>query len=380
MTAEDLPLHGLTVLDLSQGIAGPHCGLLLRQQGARVVKVEPPQGDWSRQMGRARAGHTAISIAYNLGKESVVLDTRTEAGRAVLRALAAQADVVVQNYRPGVVERMGVGYAELVAQRPGLVYVSISGHGATGPDAQLPALDTTMQAATGLMHLNRDAQGTPRRIGLFLVDIATGLQAAQNAMAALVRAARTGKGRHVQVSMLETAAALQSYVVLDAAMFPQAEAAAFNVPTGLFRASDGHLYVSMLDDAMFRRLAEALDRHDWLADPGLATSAGRIPRAAELNGALAAQIATQTVADWEALLRRHDVLHARAAPPQDLPQSAQARHAGVFAPLEVPGLGRLDWPNMPGQAGRAPQGEAPLLGQHTQAVLAEFGIAVVPPG
>jgi crotonobetainyl-CoA:carnitine CoA-transferase CaiB-like acyl-CoA transferase len=231
-----------------------------------------------------------------------------------------------------------------------------------------------MQAASGLMHLNRDATGEPRRIGLFLVDIATGLQAAQNAMAALVRAARTGQGRHVQVSMLETAAALQSYQVLDAAMFPEVEAAAFNVPTGLFRASDGHLYVSMLDDAMFRRLAQALERQDWLGDPTLATSAGRIPRAAELNGALASQIATQTVADWEALLRRHDVLHARAARPQDLPLSPQARHAGVFAALDVPGLGALDWPNMPGQAGRAASGEAPLLGQHTQAVLAEFGI------
>src|SRR5690606_2225768 len=122
-------LHGLTVLDLSQGIAGPYCGMVLRQQGARVIKIEPPGGDWARQMGRVREGHTAISIAYNTGKESVVLDARQPQGRAALRKLAECADIVIQNFRPGVAERMGVGYAELAQVNPKLVYVSISGYG-----------------------------------------------------------------------------------------------------------------------------------------------------------------------------------------------------------------------------------------------------------
>lgn len=373
--SDDLPLEGLTVLDLSQGIAGPHCGLLLRQHGARVIKVEPPTGDWSRQMGRSRAGHTAISIAYNLGKESVAIDSRTPEGRQALRQLALQADVVLQNYRPGVVERMGVAYADLAAAKPSLVYISVSGYGASGPDAALPALDTTMQAATGLMHLNRGADGAPRRIPLFLVDIATGLQAAQNAMAALVRAARTGRGRHVQVSMLETCAALQSYLLLDDAMFPNTQAAAFNVPTGLFHAADGYLYVSMLDDAMFLRLAKALDFADWQQDTQLHRSAGRIARAAEMNNRVGALLATQTVAHWETLLRTHDVLCAPAAPASALHANAQAQHAGVFATLQQDGLGALPWPNVPGLADRRPQGQAPRLGQHTQAVAAEFGLA-----
>lgn len=370
--SDDLPLQGLTVLDLSQGIAGPHCGLLLRQHGARVIKVEPPTGDWSRQMGRSRGGHTAISIAYNLGKESVVIDSRTAGGRQALRQLAAQADVVVQNYRPGVVERMGVAYADLAAAKPSLVYVSVSGYGLTGPEAALPALDTTMQAATGLMHLNRGPDGAPRRIPLFLVDITTGLQAAQNAMAALVRAARTGRGRHVQVSMLETCTALQSYLLLDEAMFPDAQAAAFNVPTGLFPAADGYLYVSMLDDAMFLRLAKALDFVDWQQDAQLHHSAGRIARAADMNKRVGALVATQTVAHWETLLRAHDVLCARAVPACALHANAQAQHAGVFSTLREEGLGELPWPNVPGLAGRTPQGRAPCLGQHTQAVAAEF--------
>src|SRR5690606_1821541 len=141
---------------------GPYCGLILRQQGARVIKVEPPAGDWGRNMGRQRGGHTAISIAFNAGKESVVLDAREPRQRAALRQLAAQADVVVQNFRPGVAARMGIGYEELARLRPRLVYASISGYGADGPQSTRPALDTTMQAESGLMHTNRDGAGQAR--------------------------------------------------------------------------------------------------------------------------------------------------------------------------------------------------------------------------
>ncbi|WP_432260078.1 CaiB/BaiF CoA transferase family protein [Cupriavidus sp. TMH.W2] len=374
--SDDAMFDGLTVLDLSQGIAGPYCGLILRQQGARVIKAEPPAGDWARQMGRARAGQTAISIAYNAGKESVVLDARTESGRKAMRALAERADVVIQNFRPGVAERMGLGYQELAARNPALVYVSISGYGRTGPMAAMPAVDTTMQAFSGLMHINRDSAGQPRRIGFFLVDLSTGLYAAQSASAALYKAARSGTGRHVQVSLLEASAALQSYLVLDDAMFPDAELAAANAPTGMFEASDGPLYLSMLNDAMFIRLATLLGFDDWLADAGLRSSAGRLPRAAELSRRVAAALRTHPLAHWEAIFTEHDVLFARIGHPRDLRGSTQCMEAGVFAQVMQAGLGELPWANLPGQASAArPLGVAPLLGEHTDAVLAEFGIA-----
>lgn len=366
-------LDGLTVLDLSQGIAGPYCAYLLRQQGARVIKVEPPSGDWGRQMGRVRDGQSAISIAYNVGKESVVLDTRSDEGRRGLQAIARGADLVVQNFRPGVVDRMGVGYEALARHNPALVYVSISGFGASGPLVRRPALDTTMQALGGLMHTNRDAAGHPRRIGFFLVDLSTGLYAAQNACAALYRSARTGRGRHIELSLLETSAALQSYLVLDEAMFPGDELAAFNAPTGLFPAADGLIYISMLDDAMFLRLARVLGRGDWAADASLHTSAGRLPRAAELNQALAALVATRTVGEWETLLLQADILFGRVQQPRDLRTMPQAQHVGLFGQLEQPGFGGLPVANLPGQAGAAaPQGQAPALGEHTDAVLREF--------
>ncbi|CAG9166969.1 Acetyl-CoA:oxalate CoA-transferase [Cupriavidus pinatubonensis] len=373
---DEAMLAGLTVLDLSQGIAGPYCGLILRQQGARVIKVEPPAGDWGRQMGRVREGQTAIAIAYNAGKESVVLDTRTESGKAALRKLAEQADVVIQNYRPGVAERMGVGYEALSARNPALVYVSITGYGRDGPLAGLPAVDTTIQAFSGLMHVNRDATGQPRRIGFFLVDLSTGLYAAQHASAALFRAARSGKGRHVQMSLLEASAALQSYLLVDDAMFPDAEFAAANAPTGMFQAADGPLYVSMLNDAMFTRLATVFGFDDWLADPDLRTSAGRLPRTAELCQRLGAALAQKPLAYWESIFTEHDVLFARVSRPRELRGSEQCTQAGVFGNVSQAGLGELPWANLPGFAGTVhPHGTAPLLGEHTASVLAEFGVA-----
>ncbi len=369
-------LEGLIVLDLSQGIAGPYCGLLLRQQGARVIKVEPPTGDWSRQMGRARAGHTAISIAYNAGKESVVLDTRTPEGRSALQRLATKADIVIQNFRPGVAERMGAGYEELARANPKLIYVSISGYGPDGPMAQLPALDTTMQAVSGLMYVNRDvATDQPRRIGFFLIDLTTGMYAAQNIGTALYRAALTGQGRHIHVSMLQASAALQSYIVLDDAMFPHAESAVFNAPTGIFETQDGPLYISMLNDAMFQRLASTLGFDDWLADPELRSSAGRMPRAAELNKRLAAKLAENSRDYWERALGENDVLFGRVNHPRDLRTNPQALHSGLFSALPQTGIGELPWPGLPGNGfHQIAPGEAPTLGQHTEAIIKEFNL------
>jgi len=368
-------LSGLTILDMSQGIAGPYCGLLLGQQGARVIKVEPPSGDWSRQMGRATQGHTAISIAYNAGKESVVLDTRTPEGRMALIELAKKSDVIIQNFRPGVAASMGVDYDVLSKLNPKLVYVSITGYGTTGPMAKLPALDTTVQAFAGLMHTNRDAAGNPRRIGFFLVDLTTGIYAAQNAVTALYRRALTGQGRHLHVSMLQTAAALQSYVLLDDAMFPQAESAVFNAPTGIYATADGNIYVSMLNDAMFSRLARSLGFTDWEHDETLQHSAGRIKRAVELNKRVAHALEQNTSAYWSETLTRNDILFGVLNHPRDLLDHPQAKSVGLFQSLTQADVGALPWPVMPGQeASQQAPARSPALGEHTERVLREFGL------
>ncbi len=371
----DAMLDGLTILDMSQGIAGPYCGLLLGQQGARVIKIEPPTGDWSRQMGRAVDGQTAISIAYNAGKESVVLDTRTPQGRKTLIALAEKADIIIQNFRPGVAASMGVEYEVLAKRNPKLVYVSITGYGNEGPLAKLPALDTTMQAFSGLMHTNRDATGNPRRIGFFLVDLTTGIYAAQNTVAALYRSAITGKGRHVHVSMLQTATALQSYVLLDDALFPQAESGVFNAPTGIYPTADGKIYISMLNDAMFGRLSKVLGFTDWEQDESLRNSGARIQRAKELNDRVASAIALQPSAHWSEVLTRNDILFGVLNHPRDLLDHPQATSVGLFQSLQQAGLGQLPWPVMPGQEpDQAAPAQAPRLGEHTDRILKEFNL------
>ncbi len=178
------------------------------------------------------------------------------------------------------------------------------------------------------------------------------------------------------MSLLEASAALQSYLVLDDAMFPDAELAAANAPTGMFQAADGPLYVSMLNDAMFARLATVLGFDDWLADPAAGTSAGRLPRAVELCQRLAASLARRPLSHWESVFTEHDVLFARVSRPREMLASEQCAQAGVFGNVAQAGLGELPWANLPGLAGAAsPNGTAPLLGEHTASVLAEFGIA-----
>ena len=360
----DLPLAGLRVLDLSQGIAGPYCGLVLRQQGAQVIKVEPPTGDWSRLMGRQQEGLSAIFLACNAGKTGLAIDASTPQGKAQLQALAQDADVIVQNYRPGVAERMGMGWAEMSARKPGLVYVSVTGWGASGPMAKVPTVDTTMQAASGIMHANRGADGQPRRVGLFLVDLSTGLYAAQATLAALLRQARTGQGRHVEVSMLHTAAALQSYLVIDAALYPGTESPV-NAPGGVFLTRDGKLLnVSMLNDAMFKRLAQAMGIQAWLDDASLMQTSNRLARAPELVATLAARVTQDDLQAWSDKLAQHDVLFAPVRTPAELPQDPQVQHLKVYAEHLVNGLGPVPLAGLPGGMDVGDLPAAPRLGEH----------------
>lgn len=361
---EDLPLQGLRVLDLSQGIAGPYCGLVLAQQGAQVIKVEPPEGDWSRHMGRQQDGMSAIFLSCNSGKKGLCINARTPEGKQQLLELAAQADVVIQNYRPGVAERMGVGWEALSQRNPGLVYISITGWGNSGPMAKVPTLDTTMQAASGMMHANRSADGQPRRVGLYVIDLTTGLYAAQAGMAALLRQARTGLGRHVHVSMLQAAAALQNYLVVDAVLYPGSESAV-NAPTGIFTtADDKPLYISMLNDAMFERLAQAMGLTDWQQDHSLQTSSGRLPRAQELVAQLQACVGQDSLAHWSEVLAKHDILFAAVRTPVDLLSDLQSQHVQLYAQQMVDGVGTIPLVALPGGSGSAVLAAAPRLGQH----------------
>ena len=200
---------GLRVLDLGQGVAAPYCAMLLAMQGAEVVKLEPLAGDWSRGLGTQYGDHTAMSVHYNRGKRSLALDLKAPAAREIAVRLAARADIVIEGFRPGVAAKLGLGYDELRARNPRLLYVSISGFGQEGPYAALPCTDSVAQAFSGLMSVNLGNDGTPHRVGAIIIDTMTGLYAAQALAVALYTRERRGEGQQIEVSLAQCAAAMQ---------------------------------------------------------------------------------------------------------------------------------------------------------------------------
>ncbi len=373
-SALPLPYAGLRILDISQGIAGPYCAHILWQQGADVLKVEPPAGDWGRFVGVVRGQHSALSLQFNAGKRGLALDTRTLAGKALLHDLAMQADVIIQNFRPGVVERMGLGYAELALQKPDLVYVSISGYGADGPYADAPATDSVMQADSGLMFSNQDEQGTPRRVGLLMADISTGLYAAQATATALYQRLAQRVGTHVEVSLFEACAAVQGIGFLEQAIAGARPSGAVSAPNGVFSTADGKMSVVVLNNDQFARLCRALGRSGWLEDPRFADNASRMAHRALLHDEINTQLRQHTTAYWMPCLKEHDVLHAPVRNYDDVMNHPQALHLQMFQQLEQPSLGTLPYMGIPSGPYRRPVHAAPAIGEHSLQILSEAGI------
>jgi crotonobetainyl-CoA:carnitine CoA-transferase CaiB-like acyl-CoA transferase len=369
-----LPYAGLRVLDLSQGIAGPYCATLLALQGADVVKVEPPAGDWGRRMGGGREGMTPIAIAGNLGKRGIALDATRSEGRDLLLDLAARADVVVQNSRPGVMERLGLGYADVAARNAQAIYLSISGFGPDGPEAGRPGTDSVLQSFTGIAWKNRDAQGTPRRVPVLVPDMATGIYAAQAVGAALWERSRTGKGRHVQISLMEACAALQAINVLEDAIFEHAPPPPTTVPSGVFRTADGWLTLVTISDEMFFAMLRVLGLDAWISDPRFAKLAERQANAALVNDEIARLLPARPTGDWLAAFAQADVLCAKIADYREFRASPQAAHAKLFREVVQPPYGKLPLTGTPGLGAAEPLGRAPALGEHTFAVLREAGV------
>lgn len=375
--ATDLPLVGVRVLDFSQGIAGPYCASILQQQGAEVIKVEPPGGDWARATSHVRDGFTAVVLAYNAGKPSLAVDASHAAGQAALRRMASGVDVVVQNFRPGVMDRLGLGYGALATSNPRLVYVSISGFGTQGELARRPATDNVLQAMSGMMFANRDAQGQPQKIGLYVADIAVAMYASQLACAALFACARSGRGRHVELSMLEACAAFQASAILDS-RFAQGgpPPRTSTAPSGVFATQDGFISLATLDNAMFRRLSEVLGLPEWMEDARFGSNAARLQHAQVLNAQVAGLLVAQTSAAWQARLTHADILHA---PVLDYPQllaNPELRTAMVFDEVHMPGVAEpFPRARHPGVSGPVQALQARRVGEDSVDVLTRCGFS-----
>ena len=262
----DAPFAGLKVVDLSQGVAGPYCGMLLAQHGADVIKVEPTgEGDWARTLGQRYAGHTAYSLPSNLGKRSIALDLKAAEGKDVLWRLISGADVLLEGFRPGVLDKLGFGYDSVSQREPRLLYLSVSGFGQTGPFSGRPAMDPVLQAFTGLMNDNKGEDGIPHRVPFVVIDMTTALYAFQALSAALYARRSETRGRRIEVSLLQAASAIQ--VIRMMMVYLEGEQVRRVMPSGVFKTSDGWLQFLVVRNDSWVRFCAALGRPQLATDP-----------------------------------------------------------------------------------------------------------------
>ncbi len=369
------PYEGIRVVDMSQGVAGPYCGMLLAQHGADVIKVEPGDGDWARSLGQEYGDHSAFSIAANLGKRSIVADLKHKDSRAVIDRLIARADVFIEGFRPGVIDRLGYGYERLKALNPSLIYVSVSGFGQTGPMRERPAMDPLLQAFTGFMSENTGADGIPHRTPLILFDMSTALYAQQAVAAALYARRDHNQGRRIDLSLMEAAAAVQAIRLMDG--YREGPYRVASAPSGTFKTQDGWLQMIVVKNTEFEKLCNAVGWQDFLADPRFESNLKRREHADFLIGEARALFAGGTTAHWQEVLTDAGVQNEKVQSYRDFVEHPQIAAVEGIAWLEQDGSDEA-WPvpNMPGVPKLKPgdpHAVSPSLGRHSREILREVG-------
>jgi crotonobetainyl-CoA:carnitine CoA-transferase CaiB-like acyl-CoA transferase len=375
------PLHGYRVVDLTSNVAGPLATMILGDQGADVVKVEAPDGgDATRAGGSRRAGFTASFLNNNRNKRSIVLDLKTSGGLQALMRLAAGADVFVQNFRPGVAERLGVGEDAVRAVSPTIVYVSISGFGEKGPYAAKPAYDPVIQGFSGLATVQAGSdEARPRLLRTILPDKLTAITASQAITAALLARERTGKGQRVQLSMLEAVMAFlwasdmsgQTFVGDEPAR--QEPASAIDL---IYETADGYITAAALTDRQWAGLARAVERPEWLEDERFRTSALRQKNIDARLELTQEALLTRPTAEWLERLTAAGVPCAPVLTRNEVIRHPQVEQMGIVVETEHPRAGRLRQARPAARFSRTPadiRDGAPGLGQHTQEILGELG-------
>ncbi|OFW26159.1 MAG: formyl-CoA transferase [Acidobacteria bacterium RIFCSPLOWO2_02_FULL_65_29] len=370
------PLHGIMVLDLTRVLSGPYCTMLLADMGARVIKVEQPgKGDDTRAWGPPfLQEESAYFLSINRNKESVTIDFKQTEGRAVLDRLIAKSDVVVENFRPGTLRKLGLDYASLAPRYPTLVYCSVSGFGHSGPREGEAGYDAVMQAEGGLMSITGAADGPPFRLGVAIADIVSGMFAAQGVTAALFARDRTGAGQAVDIAMLDSVAALLTY---QAGIYFATGTAPTRMgnrhptiaPYETFRASDGDFVIAVGNDGQWRRFCEATG---FPLDTRFATNRQRVTAYAELKPLLDARLGTGTRSHWIEALGAAGVPCGSVRDLDELFADPQVEARSMTAEVEHATIGALRVLGTPLKLSGTPPSvrtAPPTLGQHTEAVL-----------
>ena len=343
------PFDGLRVVDLTQGLAGPFCAMLMAQNGAEVVKVEPPEGDWSRSLGvPAGPVRSAAFVACNRGKRAIVADLKTEEGLQIVRGLTKQSDVFMESNRAGVAARLGLSYEDVTAIREDLVYLSITGFGQEGPYAARPATDAVLQAFSGLMMSNPDKDGAPKRIEFPVPDYITGLVAYQSLVTALFGRAMHGGSRRLDVSLMQAMLLFQQQGLIAREIDPTPPQGSPVPPTGTYATADGYINISIVREKFFQGLCEVLALPDIGADPRFGSIEDRRLNVDALLPPIISAIQVRRLEELSAALVAADVPHAVV---NDYPQAARDSHVaevGGIAWQKLSGLPNLPFVNIPG--------------------------------
>ena len=383
MTVHQLPLEGMVVLDLTQIMAGPVCTMLLADMGADVIKIEKPNGgDDTRRMGPPFTGDWASGfLALNRNKRSLGLNLREEEGRRVFWKLLESADVVVENFRPGVMDRLGLGYADLAGSRPSLVYCSISGFGATGPYRNRGGFDLVAQGMSGLMSITGFPDGPPAKVGVPITDISAGTQAAFGIMCAYVHALKSGQGQMVDASLMEAGI---FYTVWESALYfsegeipgPLGSAHRVSAPYQALRTSDGYINIGAATQSTWEQFCRATGLDGLIDDERFRMPGDRKAREKELAALLEAALSNRPTAYWLELLDQAGVVAGPIYDMQQVYDDPQVNARNMVVDLEDDDLGVLRHIGVPVKLSETPGGvrnRAPALGEHSRKILEGVG-------
>jgi crotonobetainyl-CoA:carnitine CoA-transferase CaiB-like acyl-CoA transferase len=378
---QNTALNGLRIVDFSRVVAGPYSSMVLGDMGADVIKIERPgKGDDSRGWGPPFIGEvSSYFLGLNRNKKSVAIDLSTDEGAEIARSLVAKADVVIESFRPGVMDRLGLGYERLLETNPGLIYCAISAFGQDGPYSDRPGYDLMISALGGLMSVTGTPNGEPVKVGVAMIDVATGLHAANGVLAALIHRNRTGEGQRVDVSLLSTELAVlinvaSQYLIGGSVAEPQGSAHANVVPYQAFPTVDGHVLLGSPNDKLFQNVSDALGHPEWKSDPRFLTNDARVENRGILIPMIDAVTSTRTTEHWVKTLADTGAPVAPINRIDAVFDDPQVRHLAQVSTVDHPIYGAypvvtsaLRMSATPPVVGNA----APRLGQDTVAVLSE---------
>ncbi len=377
-----MQLEGIRVVDLTRILSGPFCSMFLGDMGAEVIKIEDPdEGDPVRKQGAAVNGYSLYFATFNRNKRSLTLDLRSDEGKDILRQLIRRADVVVNNYRPGVMDKMGFGRAALKLLKPDIISCHVTGFGLDGPYAGRPSFDFIAQAMSGFMSVNGDDGGPPMRAAPPISDLVAGSQAAMGILAALVRRHRTGQGEEVSTALTDSMTSMLAFLATNFFATGQQPLRTGNdhalaSPYGLFEATDGQVAIAPSNDTFYFKLLEALDLADLKNHPDFLSNEARFEHRVAINAQINGRTRTRDVDHWIELLNRVGVPCGRVLDLNEVFDDPQTRHQRMRITIEHPQHGKLDVLGFPIKFSDAPcrvHRPPPLLGADTDGILAELG-------